>query len=631
MQTRWFTGLAAILAALIGCGGSGGDGGATTGSDNGAVSADTTALDTPASPDESEPPPDVPPVPTGPIVDLRVDTNRDGVVDVDGKSDEAGEETWDAAYGAVFMANIDDDQLACEPTGSDIELAKCNDAADEAINGEEDLPDLAHLFIQAWPDAPDDAQGHLTVTEAALPFVRFFVRQVKNNPLAFLPFNPATGALTAAQLREGVELLIEGKDIVKDSDVWDGYVDVTLDVAGGKPYGTDKVRMRIAPVMTYHHLLPAETVYATSISQKSSLDFRTDLKEAIKAAGLANDLYPVMEGDQWTQDFFETAYMSMPAAGGKQHAIRVNYRSANVQAPSNKNNPLRTAGRFVFTALRGPDSAGIQHFDIKHTGYMDSLNSFGNTETIPPYSKDGIDYPLGRLFRGSVPTMHPDPLFSKMLESQKQQPQLYVDTSWLVVGHVDETISFIRADTPRGWTIVANDVKLCMDMLQAEVDKGNGDVTMFNGLKWSNGKSAQVSISGVLADEAVMADSAKALAAVDKQLEILLDATGVTPEEVIHIPYLHHDYGGASVAYSVGTVNGISITPTLFGAPDPHGPIIDGKDIFKVQMEEAFAKVGVTVTWVEDWSLYHILLGEVHCGSNATRAIPEVKWWETGR
>jgi protein-arginine deiminase len=51
----------------------------------------------------------------------------------------------------------------------------------------------------------------------------------------------------------------------------------------------------------------------------------------------------------------------------------------------------------------------------------------------------------------------------------------------------------------------------------------------------------------------------------------------------------------------------------------------------KSQFEEALAAIDYEVHWVEDWDLYHRMLGEVHCGSNAKRALPSVNWWETGR
>jgi protein-arginine deiminase len=49
-------------------------------------------------------------------------------------------------------------------------------------------------------------------------------------------------------------------------------------------------------------------------------------------------------------------------------------------------------------------------------------------------------------------------------------------------------------------------------------------------------------------------------------------------------------------------------------------------------MTDEFAKVGITVHYIENWDLYHRLLGEVHCGTNALRAVPSgTKWWEAGR
>ena len=31
--------------------------------------------------------------------------------------------------------------------------------------------------------------------------------------------------------------------------------------------------------------------------------------------------------------------------------------------------------------------------------------------------------------------------------------------------------------------------------------------------------------------------------------------------------------------------------------------------------------------WIDDWYTYHLMLGEVHCGSN-TRRTPVSGWWE---
>ncbi|MFT7625398.1 MAG: protein-arginine deiminase, partial [Myxococcota bacterium] len=561
-----------------------------------------------------------------------------GAVEMDDATEDEGEETWTAAGGAVFLANIDDDEEACEINGlTDVQLEECNDAADETVNGEADIKDLAPIRIAAWPDAPDGATATLTISNTEM--VRVFHHVQPNNPIAWVLWDSATSALDAAQLREGAELALEGLDIIRDLAVWDGYVELTLTVSDGtEVVGTDVVRMRMSPMMTYHHMLPAETLYASRFNYQSSVDFRGDIQAAMDATGMEGELFNIDYPDQWAQDFFETAYMSMPSADpdakNGQHAIRVNLRSANVDSPNLVENPLRFAGRVVFEVLRGPDSAGVQEYTLERTqaeNQMDSLNSFGNTETVPPYSKDGVDYPLGRLFRGSIESFYPDKAFSQMMEAQGQQPPVYVDTSWLLVGHVDETISFIRADNDKGWTIAANDAAMAVDLFEKLVEDGQGDAPMFVGKFWDTDEPSETTPTEILANKVVMEESAKAIAEVDAQLQILYDETGLTGDDVMWVPFLHEASYGFSVAHQPGTVNGISISPTSFAPPKPHGPIVDGKDVFEEQMKTAWAEQGIMVNFVEDWDLYHVLLGEVHCGSNATRAIPEAKWWETGR
>ncbi len=591
--------------------------------DTGDTGGDTTGGDTAGTDTGVDP---------GPIVNLLADTNRNGQIDVDDPTEDEGEDQWNESAGAVFLANLDDDLSACENAPTDLELPNCHDAADNVINGDDDHKDLAPLLVQAWPTAPDDATG--TLSNSREDQVRVFHHVIKNNPLAWVELTNESEPFTAKQLREGIELAVEGRDIVRDLEVWDGYVDLTLTVtAGGETIDTDAVRMRVSPVMTYHHQLATEVAYAARFQFQSSVDFRTDLQTALDEAGIAEPLFPIDYPDQWAQDYFETGYMSMPAAGGGQHAIRVNYRSANLESPGGAN-PLRYAGKVVFEVLRGPDSAGIQQYTAERTPQemqMDSLNSFGNTETIPPYSKDGIDYPLGRLYRGSVPSFYPDKSFSLMMEAQQQQPPVYVDTSWLLVGHVDETISFVRADNDYGWTIAANDAALAVSMLEQMVDEGNGNVPMFVGKEWDNNASAETTPVALLANDDVMEESAKAVVDVGEQLATLYEATGLGDADVLWVPFLHETTYGFSVAHQPGTVNGISLTPNHFAPPKPHGPKIDGVDVFEAQMVETWGAHDISLTFVEDWSLYHILLGEVHCGSNATREIPDVKWWETGR
>lgn len=569
------------------------------------------------------------------VADLRADVNRDGVVDLTaGAADDVGEDSWDATHGAIFLANIDDDQKLCsfDDSTSDAVLATCNDAADEVVNGPDDLLDLAPLQTVPWPDAPEGTTGTLTVSTNALTRVRLFLK-VNGDYLSYLQGTK----VGTSEVRTGVSFAIEAKDIVRDAN-WDGYVDLTWAVTPGNAADQakiDVVRMRISPVMLFDHLQSAETVFVSNIvGDGDSSAFQSAISQASSAAGIANPVYKYPTDDQWNQDYFENGYMAMPAAGGGQHVIRVAYRSANIYNSPTSSQPLRFAGRIAY-AMRGKDHAALQQFDPSANPDMDSLNSFGNTETIPPYALGSKQYPMGRVYRGSVPSFHPDVSFSKMLEAQKVQPPVYVDTSWLLVGHVDETVSFLKVNSPRGWIVLVNDVALAKQMLEDQVTAGNGSVKVFEGMSWyddwGNPYPAETTISGVLADTDVMNESASSAVEVAAQLDILKTETGITDAEIVKVPFLHQRVSGYSLAYQPGTVNLLVLSDHVVAVPAPHGPVINNVDIFKKQLEDALSPYGYSIQWIEDWDLYHALAGEVHCGTNAARTIPSQKWWETGR
>lgn len=601
-----------------------------------------------------------------PVADLRTDANRDGVVEVSGTADETSEGEWSKAGGAIFLANLDDDTERCPKTGTDLELPNCFDAADEIVNGEQDLLDLATVKIAPWPRAPKTAKGKLEIDPIAAPRVRLFRQNMSGTAAAtWVPFNAATDTFSQSELLAGVELKLEAKDIVRDPQNWSGYVTLTLTVTTGTHAGsqgeslggwdggvlyenlklTDVVQLRVAPLLTYHHLSDTETAYATNVpGDPDSVDFRTDLQGGLTQAMISNALNSILISnnpnlaDQWTQDFFETGFMTMPAAGGKQHPMQVAIRSANYYDydGTKPNNPLRPAGKIVFTRLRGKNVGALQQFGTPSSSSEDTLNSFGNMETIPPYTHNGQSYPMGRHVMGNVPSYHPDTTFTKMMEAQGQQPPVNVDTSWLLVGHIDETISFIPTNSPRGWTMLINDPRMAKSMLEAQVAAGNGGIEMFKGLQTYNAQNtafvpANRTINAVLADTNVMAESAASAAEVDAQVEIIKAATGLTEAELIRVPYLHERVQGFSLAYQPGTVNGILFNGKVFGAPDPHGPEINGRDIMKAQLEEALAPHNIQVKWIENWYLYHLNAGEVHCGSNTMRRVPSAKWWESGR
>ncbi|MFI6597212.1 protein-arginine deiminase family protein [Nonomuraea sp. NPDC050536] len=78
-------------------------------------------------------------------------------------------------------------------------------------------------------------------------------------------------------------------------------------------------------------------------------------------------------------------------------------------------------------------------------------------------------------------------------------------------------------------------------------------------------------------------------------------------------------------AYSPDIPNGLSLTEREFAVPDPHGPVVAGRDLFRQVTERALAAHQVRVRWVEDYSWAHAGGGEVHCTTNAWRATEPVQ------
>ncbi|KJV05153.1 protein-arginine deiminase family protein [Methylocucumis oryzae] len=281
----------------------------------------------------------------GTFPDLRVDANRDGIVDLSGKSDERLEDSREA----LFLPNLDDDAKRCAP-GKDLyddarygienidpevdsRLLACNDAQDDMVNGSRDERDLARILAIPMPDVADGAE--VTVSGAPAGAIRLFIRD--NGQLR--AFDPSAEKVPVQTLRTGLELLLEGRDIVRDSS-WDGGVQVTLNLPSG---GSDSVRLRVAPLLLQHTLQRSQQVmispknpmrrelfyeifkdspeyrykdyrFNMQLANRGYTEFRDTLDAARRSAGVEAGLKELKAlEDHWTQDLFEPAYASVPA------------------------------------------------------------------------------------------------------------------------------------------------------------------------------------------------------------------------------------------------------------------------------------------------------------------------------
>nr|WP_279628438.1 protein-arginine deiminase domain-containing protein [Streptomyces swartbergensis] len=608
--------------------------------------------------------------------DLRADVNRDGRVDVTGGSDKAGEDSWSVGRGAVYLPNIDDDSKRCPVTGpggkplSDAKLAACNDGSDTKVNGSADAADLARVRSVPMPGLSKGAHGSLKVTAGGKHARLFVKRSGKWTPVT------SKTRLDAAELRSGVEFGVEGTDVVRDSAKWDGRAVVRLTVTSGQKSTSDAVTLRVAPLLTHHHLQNTQQVMVTEVQGEGTYSrlqqkFVAELAKEVKKAGVTTPLVTFKKyADPWAQDFVEPAYVSMTGPGGRRHVMRVMLRSAQ---------PDRDAGRELFEKVRGRDVGVVQVTDRAEPDDW-SLNSMGNLETIPPYAHGGRSFPAGRIIMGERKDSgaRPSKVMRTMLKSQGLQDPLLLDTSWLGVGHVDEFVQFLPADTPRGWRMGVADPQAGLRLLRDAERDGHGKTKMFSVPGRSDSPAPKETIGQALASRHLVADNEMAARRIAANLEILKRETGVTDGEIVRVPALYTrdsealtadgqeipvprltrmgagsglvdslgDHGqqkwlaenpaGSSAAaaatvmtsaYVPGAVNGVLLARDRYLAPRQWGPVIGGKDIFTQAVTAAYQRVGLKVSYIDDWYTYHLGMGEVHCGTNTLRDA-SAAWWQ---
>ncbi|WP_234329608.1 protein-arginine deiminase domain-containing protein [Streptomyces viridochromogenes] len=625
----------------------------------------------------------VPPSPAsaaGPAArsDLRADVNRDGQVDVTGRTDTTGEDTWSLGRGAVYLPNIDDDTKRCPVTGpggrplSDAKLAACNDASDTRVNGSADAADLARIRSVPMRGLPSGAKGSVKVTTGA-KYTHVYLKRAGNWVLV----TPKT-SLSAAELRSGVELGVEATDVIRDTRKWDGRMVIRLTVTAGGQTTSDSATLRVAPLLTHHHLQQAQQLMVTKLGPDEDWSglqgkFVTDLKKEAEKAGITRPLVTFDKyGDPWAQDFVEPAYVSMTGTDGRRRVIRVMLRSAQ---------PNREAGRELFEKVRGRDIGVVQAFDASAPADW-SLNSMGNLETIPPYAHNGRSFPAGRIIMGwrKDSGKRPSATMRTLLKSQGLQDPMLLDTSWLEVGHVDEFVQFLPADTPRGWRIGIADPEAGLQMLRDARRAGHGSTKMFSVPGLGGSPPLQETIDQALASRHLVADNTMAAQRIAANLETLKRETGVTEDEIVRVPALYtrgsmgrtesgeevpvprltrmggstplldglKEHGQqrwlagngtasdsaaaaratvATSAYVPGAVNGILLSRDRYLAPRQWGPVIDGKDIFTQAVTAAYVRAGLKVSYIDDWYTYHLGMGEVHCGTNTLRD-GSAAWWQ---
>jgi protein-arginine deiminase len=549
-----------------------------------------------------------------PGADLDADTNRDGVVS---DLDEVGEEQFTDRLGAVFLANVDDDDANRTPDWRDAE-----------VNGDEDRKDLATILVRGYPGLPQDSTVTLSVKSEVSPFVRLFVEsggaftQLKASNESEVPLDPAQ--IAAGDLVIAIEAL-RGR-----SPEWDGRVELTLTVARSDDGTTesDTVAMRVSPVLLPDNTLPANRVYIMQISDRQLFPNLPFYETTVEVAPEGVEVYTVDQyrylGDRWLQDNMQTGYQSMPSSSG-MHVMQSYLETAR---------PTGWEGLeyFVTSELLGADFGYFYP-----GGFESSLNYGGNLEIAPPYSAGGTDHPFGRTLVGGgaggtiLGRSYEDGMAYEQrawLDAQPQGPTLEISSEWLYVGHLDEIFQFVpnpSRSNGKDFMLVLASPNLALQSLETLSQEGFGGETIFAG------RSTQTSVERILRDAELVSFNEAVQERIHSIRALMMQELGLTDADIVEVPVVYepifdsgYDFGAA---YSPGVQNLVVLRDTLL-VPDPEGPDREGEDVWQRMTRDVLEPLGLSVHFVDVFESYHLNFGEAHCGTEVEHAPYSIAWWE---
>ena len=256
---------------------------------------------------------------------------------------------------------------------------------------------------------------------------------------------------------------------------------------------------------------------------------------------------------------------------------------------------------------------GIQCFDVgpprAGTKWIDW---YGNLEVSPPITTAaGSAFPFGRVLTGRQDSLAIHPRVIGFLEEQGlQTPPLVVDTSWLLIGHVDEVVSFVPANDPPGFRVLIPGPGGARCILERLSQEGHGAVPVFQGT------GAQSTVDELLDDVALEAENRDISGRITAIRRQLCEGLGVRSDHFVPLPALFRE-GTALIPNPVNSLicNGYAIVA------DPRGPRVNGQDMFAAAIGAALEQAGVQVHFLDVWDSFHIRDGEIHCGTNTIRHV----------
>lgn len=557
---------------------------------------------------------------------LDVDADRDGIVEKN--NPKKGSWKWGPnGHGAILLVNCDSEKT----------YKKTLDSEDKSIYKVSDLKDMSVMVLRTKGPGklPEGYKLTMHISQGDAESVRVFRNrstEVSNSGLSQKLYNLFVKdyplVLSSDVLSKEVPYLggvaemnfyVEGLRF-PDKD-FNGLVTINLSllepISDGlpeTPIFTDKVVFKVAPwIMTPNTLRPVE-VFVCSTSD--NYQFLKGMRNLVAKSGYKLNICHeyVNRGDRWMQDELEFGYIDSP------------HHRFPVVLDSPRDGDL---ANFPYDELLGPDFGYVTRVALDE--HVSSLDSFGNLEVSPPVTVNGKKYPLGRIIIGvAFPTATKGRNMTKVVQdflwAQKVQEPIALFSDWLLVGHVDEFMTFVPAPNRKGFRLLLASPDAGYKLFRGLQNSGHGQATLFDGLT----NAEQITLDKILKDEKLQAENNYVQSCIDWNRDVLKRELGLDDEDIIDLPILfklvEDEKEYRAVAYYPDMVNMIVLGKNL-GIPKPFGPKVNGRCALEAEMCSLMEGLGLNCTFIDDYSSYHQLLGEVHCGSNVRREPFEFKWW----
>jgi protein-arginine deiminase len=621
--------------------------------------------------------------PAIPKLRIHLDADRDGTVDAVYRNLDA----WRGGVGqrgAIIVPNVDDDngnrQIAAAAVAVENPLAGA--AGGNTLDGDNDVVDtpadreFTLLAIMRHPgdeDFPAGWSARLSIT-ANRPYIRIFdaAGAVVLGPNHAGPYVlPALGALQV--------LTMEATQFPGAAP----FVDLRLEVlnAGGGVDQTHNARVRVAPWIASHHLMPVNRVFVVgkvgraawrqtaaggpgtalqaNREQPMHNQFGIDLTAAVNANNAAAPALTTVLGatynyDQWFRDVMSVGFTSRPRNVGVRDAschLNATLRCADDRSVM----ALPAVAALDRVAWRDVAGVDMGYVSTGAPGAGNNQDSFGNLMCSPPVRVRGVHYPFGRIVYGFGPHGdRPNATVRTFLANQRIQAPFEVDVSWLDVGHVDEAFTFIPMAGGPGFAVVmaspAKAVRTLTNHRTFSQSISAGALATANALPMFPGLPAWVTaaahfqwmtLAQVLDDAAFVATQTTVQGRLDTIRTVLRTELGLTDGDFIHLPVLFYDTGGGTYeAYTGNLANMLVLTkgngtvanliiPKPFGpAPAAVGSLFERQ--VGLELGHEYAGIGNAVStyeFVDCYASYHLAHGEIHCGTNEVRTPPVGPWW----